>query len=79
MGLIAGVASQSILKDIFNGFFIIFEKQIQVGDFVYINEKFRGTIEEIGLRSTSLRDWDLRRVTIPNGNIISIRNYSRKN
>lgn len=79
VGLIAGVASQSILKDIFNGFFIIFEKQIQVGDFVYINEEFRGTIEEIGLRSTSLRDWDLRRVTIPNGNIISIRNYSRKN
>jgi len=77
--LIAGVASQSILKDIFNGFFIIFEKQIQVGDFVLINEKFRGTIEEIGLKSTSLRDWDLRRITIPNGNIISIRNYSRNN
>ncbi|MDQ0557546.1 small conductance mechanosensitive channel [Paeniclostridium ghonii] len=79
VGLIAGVASQSILKDIFNGFFLIFEKQMQVGDFVLINEKFRGTIEEIGLRSTSLRDWDLRRVTIPNGNINSIRNYSRKN
>lgn len=79
VGLIAGVASQSILKDIFNGFFIIFEKQIQVGDFVLINEKFRGTIDEIGLRSTSLRDWDLRRITIPNGNIISIRNYSRNN
>lgn len=79
VGLIAGVASQSILKDIFNGFFIIFEKQIQVGDFVLINEKFQGTIVEIGLRSTSLRDWDLRRITIPNGNIVSIRNYSRKN
>lgn len=77
VGLIAGVASQSILKDIFNGFFIIFEKQIQVGDFVILNEEFRGTVEEIGLRSTSLRDWDLRRVTIPNGNILSIRNYSR--
>ena len=77
VGIIAGVASQSILKDIFNGFFIIFEKQIQVGDFVILNEEFRGTVEEIGLRSTSLRDWDLRRVTIPNGNILSIRNYSR--
>ena len=76
VGLIAGVASQSILKDIFNGFFILFEKQIQVGDFVIINEEFRGTIEEIGLRSTSLRDWDLRRITLPNGNITSIRNYS---
>jgi moderate conductance mechanosensitive channel len=77
VGLIVGVASQSILKDIFNGFFIIFEKQIQVGDFVILNEEFRGTVEEIGLRSTSVRDWDLRRVTIPNGNISSIRNYSK--
>ena len=44
VGLIAGVASQSILKDIFNGFFILFEKQIQVGDFVIINEEFRGRL-----------------------------------
>ena len=77
VGLIAGVASQSILKDIFNGFFVLFEKQLQVGDFVVINEIFRGTVEEIGLRSISLRDWDLRRITIPNGNITSIRNYSK--
>ncbi|MEG2353624.1 MAG: mechanosensitive ion channel family protein [Clostridium sp.] len=77
VGLIAGFASQSILKDIFNGFFILFEKQIQVGDFVIINEDFRGTVEEIGIRSTSLRDWDLRRITLPNGSINSIRNYSK--
>ncbi|MEG1310706.1 MAG: mechanosensitive ion channel family protein [Romboutsia sp.] len=77
VGLIAGVASQSILKDIFNGFFILFEKQIQVGDFIVLNEDFRGVVEEIGLRSISLRDWDLKRITIANGNILSIRNYSK--
>ncbi|MGL4914128.1 MAG: mechanosensitive ion channel family protein, partial [Romboutsia sp.] len=77
VGLIAGFASQSILKDIFNGFFILFEKQMQVGDFVIINEEFKGTVEEIGLRSMSLRDWDLKRITLPNGNINSIRNYSK--
>ncbi len=77
VGIIAGVASQSILKDIFNGFFILFEKQIQVGDFIVINEEFRGGVEEIGIRSITLRDWDLKRITIPNGNINSIRNYSK--
>ncbi|MGL5694248.1 MAG: mechanosensitive ion channel family protein, partial [Peptostreptococcaceae bacterium] len=77
VGLIAGFASQSILKDIFNGFFILFEKQLQVGDFVIINEEFRGTIEEIGIRSSSLRDWELRRITLPNGSINSIKNYSK--
>ena len=77
VGVIAGVASQSILKDIFNGFFILFEKQIQVGDFIVINEEFKGSVEEIGIRSTSIRDWNLKRITIPNGNINSIENYSK--
>ena len=77
VGIVSGVASQSILKDIFNGFFILFEKQIQVGDFIVINEEFRGCVEEIGIRSISLRDWDLKRITIPNGYINSIGNYSK--
>ncbi len=77
IGLIAGVASQSILKDIFNGFFILFEKQIHVGDFVVLNEQFTGTVEDIGIRSTSIRDWDLRRITISHGNITSVKNYSK--
>ena len=77
VGIVAGVASQSILKDVFNGFFILFEKQIQVGDYIVINEEYRGCVEEIGIRSTSLRDWDLKRITVPNGNINSIKNYSK--
>lgn len=77
VGIVAGVASQSILKDIFNGFFILFEKQIQVGDFIVINDNFRGVVEEIGIRSTSIRDWDLKRITMPNGSITSVKNYSR--
>ena len=77
VGIVAGVASQSILKDVFNGFFILFEKQIQVGDYRVINEEYRGCVEEIGIRSTSLRDWELKRITVPNGNINSIKNYSK--
>ncbi|SHJ68710.1 mechanosensitive ion channel family protein [Tepidibacter formicigenes] len=77
-GLVAGFASQSLIKDILNGFFILFEKQMKVGDYVLINERFRGTVEEIGLRSISIRDWDLRRISLPNGEIKSIMNYSRK-
>ena len=54
VGIVAGVASQSILKDVFNGFFILFEKQIQVGDFIVINEEFRGSVEEIGISPITL-------------------------
>ncbi|WP_297133444.1 mechanosensitive ion channel family protein [Terrisporobacter sp.] len=77
VGIVAGVASQSILKDVFNGFFILFEKQIQVGDFIVINNEYKGVVEEIGIRSTSLRNWDLKRITVPNGIINSIENYSK--
>ncbi len=78
VGLVTGLASQSLIKDILNGFFILFEKQMKVGDYVNINEQFRGTVEEIGLRSISIRDWDLRRINLPNSEIKSIMNYSRK-
>ncbi len=77
-GVMAGFASQNLIKDVLNGFFILFEKQMKVGDYVYINENFRGTVEEIGLRSTSIRDWNLRRISLPNGEIKSVMNYSRK-
>lgn len=78
VGLVAGLASQSLIKDILNGFFILFEKQMKVGDYVIINEKFRGMVEEIGLRSMSIREWNLSKITLPNGEITSITNYSRK-
>lgn len=78
VGLVAGLASQSLIKDILNGFFILFEKQMKVGDYVIINENFRGIVEEIGLRSISIRDWNLSKITLPNGEIRSIINYSRK-
>jgi small conductance mechanosensitive channel len=78
IGLVAGIAAQNTLRDIFSGFFILFEKQIQVGDFIIINEKLKGVVEEVGLKSITLRDWDLTRITAPNGTIKSIRNYSKE-
>ena len=36
IGLIAGVASQSIIKDVFNGFFILFEKNSEKGNILKI-------------------------------------------
>ncbi|MDF2547794.1 MAG: mechanosensitive ion channel family protein [Anaerosolibacter sp.] len=73
--LIAGLGAQSFIKDIINGFFILFERQMKVGDFVSINEQFLGTVEEIGLRSTAIREWSLKKVYIPNGEIKTLKNY----
>lgn len=76
--LIAGLGAQSFIKDIINGFFILFERQMKVGDFVSINEQFLGTVEEIGLRSTAIREWSLKKVYIPNGEIKTLKNYYKE-
>ncbi|QXM06403.1 mechanosensitive ion channel family protein [Crassaminicella indica] len=76
--LIAGLGAQNLIKDIINGFFILFERQMKVGDYVSINEAYYGTVEEIGLRSTAIREWTMRKVYIPNGEIKTLKNYYKE-
>ncbi|KXG75429.1 mechanosensitive ion channel family protein [Thermotalea metallivorans] len=76
--LIAGLGAQSFIRDIINGFFILFERQMKVGDFVSINEQFLGTVEEIGLRSTAIREWSMKKIYIPNGEIKTLKNYYKE-
>lgn len=77
-GLAIGFGAQSLVKDIISGFFIIFEDQFSVGDYVDIlgNE---GTVEEIGLRTTKLKSYTGEQQIIPNGNITQVTNYSIHN
>lgn len=55
LSLIVGLAIQPLLQDIIAGLFIVFEKTFDVGDVVVI-DTFRGTIVEIGIRTTKLKD-----------------------
>ena len=74
-GLIISLGAQSIVKDMFAGLFILFEKQYYVGDHVKIGT-YEGTVISIALRVTYL-DCDGNRVIIPNGDIRAVVNYSR--
>ncbi|SHJ02337.1 small conductance mechanosensitive channel [Geosporobacter subterraneus DSM 17957] len=76
--LVAGLGAQNLIKDIINGFFILFERQMKVGDFVSINEQYLGTVEEIGLRATAIREWSMKKVYIPNGEIKTLKNYFKE-
>lgn len=76
--IIAGFGSQNLIKDFINGFFILFERQMRVGDYVVINEKYYGTVEEIGLRATAIREWSLNKIYIPNGEIKTLKNYYKE-
>ncbi|QNO14534.1 mechanosensitive ion channel family protein [Alkalicella caledoniensis] len=78
LGFAIGFGSQNLVRDIISGFFVIFEGQFHVGDFVEINGgKIRGTVEEIGLRVTKIREWSMKLNYIPNGEIKLVNNYSR--
>lgn len=75
-GVAVGFGSQSLIKDIINGFFILFEDQYSVGDHINIDGK-GGIVESIGLRLTRIRDLNGDLHTIPNGSIAKVTNHSR--
>lgn len=76
LGVALGFGSQSLVKDIIGGFFILFENQFSVGEYVKVG-LFSGTVEEMGIRATRLRDWGGELHIIPNGSITAVTNFSR--
>jgi len=78
VGLAVGFGAQSLVKDIITGFFIIFEDQFAVGDYVRIGN-FEGYVEEIGLRVTKIKSWTGEVHILPNGSITQVTNYSLHN
>lgn len=77
-GLALGFGAQSLVKDVISGFFILFEDQYAVGDFVSI-DNITGTVEEIGLRITKIRGFKGDLNIIPNGQVEKVTNYTRGN
>ena len=56
-GLIVGMATQDIIRDLISGLFLIFEGNIRVGDFISYNG-FRGEVSEIGARVSTLKRYN---------------------
>ncbi len=78
VGLAIGFGAQSLVKDVITGFFIIFEDQFGVGDYIKINAA-EGTVVEIGLRTTKINGATGEQFIIPNGAIGEVINYSVNN
>lgn len=77
-GLAIGFGAQNLVRDIITGFFIIFEDQFSVGDYVRIGQ-FEGTVEEIGLRTTKIKGPSGEINIVPNGVISEVTNFSLSN
>lgn len=77
-GIAIGFGAQSLVRDLINGIFILFEDQYGVGDHVTIGQ-FSGIIENIGIRTTTIRDFTGDLHLLPNGTITQVTNHSRGN
>jgi len=68
-GLAIAFALQKSLGNVFGGISMILDKSIQVGEVVVLDENTKGTILDIGLRSTKIRTFDNEVIIIPNGKL----------
>ena len=75
-GVAIGLGAQNLIKDIVNGFFMVFEDQFSVGDYIHVGDK-GGIVQSIGLRLIKLKDFNGDIHIIPNGSVGQITNHSR--
>ncbi|HEY9888117.1 MAG TPA: mechanosensitive ion channel family protein, partial [Candidatus Obscuribacterales bacterium] len=77
LGFAISFASQSLIKDIINGFLVLLEDQYGVGDVITVRG-LSGFVETMNLRITQLRAADGQLITIPNGQIDTVQNFSKE-
>lgn len=80
LGVGIGFGFQNIAKDFGSGLILLFERPIQVGDFVEVSE-FQGTVDRIGARSTSIKTLDQVSIIVPNSYFLEnqVINWSHEN
>ena len=76
LGVGIGLGAQSLFKDVLNGIFILLEDQYNVGEVIKI-AGLTGTVEDLTLRLTRLRDGDGTLYVIPNSQVATVSNLSR--
>lgn len=76
LGIAVGFAAQNLIKDYFNGIFLLLENQVRQGDVVDVGGK-GGLVEEVTLRYIKMRDYDGNVHFVPNGTITTVTNMSR--
>lgn len=77
LGLVIGLGAQSLIADIIAGVFIVFEGAYEVGDIVVI-DGWRGTVSEIGIRTTKLIDAGGNIKVINNSNVVTVINQTKE-
>lgn len=75
-GIAIALGAQTLIADFVKGIIIIFDDKLRVGEWVVCSE-VEGTVEEVNLRITKIRDYNGSLHIIPNSNITNVQNYNR--
>ncbi len=75
VALVIGFGAESLIADVVTGVFMLFENQYNVGDIVEVNG-FRGTVKEIGIRTTQIMDTGKNIKIVNNSDMKNILNRS---
>jgi potassium efflux system protein len=70
LGIGIGFGLQNIVNNLVSGIIIAFERPIQVGDIIEVGNK-KGTVKEIGVRSSKMRSSEGADIIVPNGDLLS--------
>lgn len=76
-GLAVGFGAQNIVRDLINGFFMILENQVRVGDVAVVNGT-GGLVEAISFRTITLRDLSGTVYIFPNGTVTTLANMTKE-
>ena len=77
LGLVLGFGAQSLIEDVITGLFIIFESKYSIGDIIVLDD-FRGTVRDIGVRTTTIEDAGGNLKVVNNSDIRNFQNRSKK-
>ncbi len=75
-GIALGFASQTLIKDLLAGVMLLMEDNLTIGDIIKVGA-YKGTVEDINLRSITIRDDEKVLHVVPNNIIKDFSNYSR--
>lgn len=78
-GVAVALGAQDLFKNLISGILIIAEKRFNSGDWIKVDGEVEGTVEDIGFRSTLIRQFDKAPVYVPNAKLSdnSLINYSK--
>ena len=79
-GVAVALGAQDLFKNLISGIMILMERRFKIGDVISVSSEAEGIVEQIGFRSTLIRQFDSNLVMVPNFKFSeqSVTNYTRR-